>query len=208
MHNVEIEYDRLLTIGCPPSDITEHLPTLKLYAEECAHVTEMGVRSVVSSYAFAMAKPKTYIAIDFVHPSMFGPETNKRLEDISDYCKIHDTKYKFILGDTTKITIDETDLLFIDTLHCYGHLTKELNLHTNKVKKYMIFHDTDKITYGYVDDRTISNPHIPPDSSLYVEGKVGLVAAIVDFLSEHPEWQIHKIYNNCSGITILKRVDV
>ncbi len=34
------------------SDINEHLPTLKRYAEKCDHITEMGVRSVVSTWAF------------------------------------------------------------------------------------------------------------------------------------------------------------
>ena len=37
-----------------PSDINEHLPTLKKYAEECEHITEMGVRWVVSTYALLM----------------------------------------------------------------------------------------------------------------------------------------------------------
>jgi hypothetical protein len=37
------------------SDINEHLPTLYKYATECEHITECGVRAVVSSYAFAIA---------------------------------------------------------------------------------------------------------------------------------------------------------
>ena len=41
-----------------PSDINEHLPTLKKYSEECEHITEMGVRWVVSTFAFLMGKPK------------------------------------------------------------------------------------------------------------------------------------------------------
>lgn len=206
MHNVELEYNKLIATACPPSDISEHLPTLKAYAEDCEHVTEMGVRTVVSSYAFAVAKPKTYVSIDFVHPSEFGSEVANRLNDISDYCSKNDINFTFIVGDTTKITIQPTDLLFIDTLHCYGQLTKELKLHADKVKKYLIFHDTDQLTYGFTDDYTISNPNILPDPSLYVEGKVGLVAAINDFLNEHPEWKMHKIYSNCCGITVLKRV--
>jgi hypothetical protein len=37
-----------------PSDINEHLPVLKSYSEKCNHITECGVRAVVSSYAFAL----------------------------------------------------------------------------------------------------------------------------------------------------------
>lgn len=43
-----------------PSDINEHLPTLKKYAEECDHITEMGVRGIVSTYALLMGKPKKW----------------------------------------------------------------------------------------------------------------------------------------------------
>ena len=47
-----------------PSDINEHLPTLKKYAKECEHITEMGVRWVVSTYALLMGKPKKLISYD------------------------------------------------------------------------------------------------------------------------------------------------
>jgi len=47
-----------------PSDINEHLPTLKKYAEECSHITEMGVRWVVSTYGLLMGKPKKMISYD------------------------------------------------------------------------------------------------------------------------------------------------
>ena len=33
------------------SDINEHIPTLLKYAEECDHITEMGVRKGVSLWA-------------------------------------------------------------------------------------------------------------------------------------------------------------
>ena len=34
------------------SDINEHLPTLHDYASKCESVLELGVRGVISSYAF------------------------------------------------------------------------------------------------------------------------------------------------------------
>ena len=34
------------------SDINEHLPVLKEYAQKCETITEMGVRAVVSTWAF------------------------------------------------------------------------------------------------------------------------------------------------------------
>ena len=41
MNNIEIMFNNLKST---PSDINEHLPTLLRYAQECDHITEMGVR--------------------------------------------------------------------------------------------------------------------------------------------------------------------
>jgi hypothetical protein len=60
MNNIEILFNNLKST---PSDINEHLPTLLRYAQECDHITEMGVRWVVSTYAFVVASPKKIISI-------------------------------------------------------------------------------------------------------------------------------------------------
>ena len=57
---LEEYYDTLCNRG---SDINEHLPTLKKYSEECDHITEMGVRWLVSTFAFLMGKPKKLVSI-------------------------------------------------------------------------------------------------------------------------------------------------
>ena len=48
MNSLETKYVNLCNTH---SDINEHLPTLKEYAQECNSVFETGVREVVSSYA-------------------------------------------------------------------------------------------------------------------------------------------------------------
>ncbi len=53
---------------------------------------------------------------------------------------------KYITANVLETEIDETDLLFIDTWHCYDQLFAELTKHAPKVKKYIAFHDTQ--TYG------------------------------------------------------------
>ena len=50
MSVIEQKYKQRCTT---PSDINEHLPVLRDYASKCTHITETGVRSAVSSYAFA-----------------------------------------------------------------------------------------------------------------------------------------------------------
>ena len=72
------------------SDINEHLPVLREYAEKCDTITEMGVRFVVSTYAFAIANPKKIVSIDIIHPNdyteRYGVSSSYRLKEIEDHC--------------------------------------------------------------------------------------------------------------------------
>jgi hypothetical protein len=161
------------------SDINEHLPTLKNYSDDCDHITEMGVRDIVSTWAFLMGNPKKLISYDI-------NQINESI--IRDSLIDTNIEFNFILGDTTKIEIEETDLLFIDTLHNYEQLKIELKLHGNKSKKYIIFHDT--TLFG---ERNETNQGI------------GLNPAINEFIEENSHWVKHEVYTNCCGLTILKR---
>ena len=58
------------------SDINEHLITLKKYTEECDTVVEMGVRSIVSTWAFLAGNPKKLISLDLHNPAKFGGNGN------------------------------------------------------------------------------------------------------------------------------------
>jgi len=173
-----------------PSDINEHLYTLHELAKECNHITEMGVRNVVSTLAFMLRDPKKLIGIDL--------HTNENVEN----AKLLYPKWEFIQADTTKIKIKETDLLFIDTLHIYSQLKKELNLHSGQVKKYIVLHDT--TTYGFTDEPTSwQTPEIM--ENYIIENNKGLQPAIIEFLNNNEEWYIYKEYVNNNGLTILKR---
>ena len=81
------------TFCAKKSDINEHLPVLKKYADHCDHITEMGVRSVVSTFAFILAKPKKLISIDLFHPAQYGD--NYRLDLISTYAKDNNIDFVF-----------------------------------------------------------------------------------------------------------------
>ncbi len=178
-----------------PSDINEHLPVLKEYAEKCEHVTEMGVRYVVSTFALVLAKPKNLISIDLFHPSHYGD--NGRLYIIQNYAKENNINFNFKLGDTLKIDIEPTDLLFIDTLHVYGQLKAELHKHSKNVKKYLIFHDT--TTFAEKDEgHYYQTPNL--DNS-----KVGLWPAIEEFLEDNKDWELLERKTNNNGLTILHK---
>jgi hypothetical protein len=167
-----------------PSDINEHLPTLKRYAEECDHITEMGVRWVVSTFAFMMGKPKTLTSIDIDPLENWGIST----ENLTSIANEIGIDFKFKLANTLELEIEETDLLFLDTDHTYNQVKGELSLHGNKSKKYIIFHDTTSFEFKGMNGDTI-----------------GIWPAIEEFLSENPHWSVHERFTNNNGLTILKR---
>lgn len=167
------------------SDINEHLPTLKKYAEECDTVVELGTGQTVSTWAFLAAKPSTFITVDILHPSERGIDFNQ----ILNAAETEGINFKFLLEDSRKAELPECDLLFIDTLHNYDTVKEELNAHHSKVKKYIIFHDT--IAFGNRDE--------------FGDGP-GLCPAIAEFLKDHSDWKEKETYTNNNGLTILHRI--
>lgn len=158
------------------SDINEHLPVLKKYSEQCESIVEMGVRSIVSTWAFLAAKPKKMISIDIIHPSFY----NADLDEVIKLCQLEGIDFKFIQQSTLDIVIDETDLLFIDTDHTYKQLKSELYLHGNKSRKFIIMHDT----------------KVCPE----------MLPAIDEFLKDNKHWVFKEILRNNNGLTILERI--
>lgn len=178
------------------SDINEHFPTLRRYTEKCESVVEMGVRWIVSTYAFLAGRPKIMLSIDIQDPITWGVKMDSVLEAAAEI----NCDYKFYKVNVLEIEIPEVDLLFIDTWHSYGQLSAELKLHNSKVKKYIILHDTE--TYKFSNENSYSDWGWRSD---YGE-KQGLQPAIDEFLEEHPEWLLHEKFANNNGLTILKRL--
>ena len=165
-----------------PSDINEHLETIKRYASDCEHITEMGVRWVVSTWALLAAKPKRLVSIDIVQCAIQEAATAAQAEGID---------FEFVVADTSKpqLNIETTDLLFIDTWHVYDQLKKEFQLHADKVRKYIVLHDT--TTFGEVGE---SGAH------------KGLWLAVEEFLAENQNWILKERFTHNNGLTVLERV--
>jgi hypothetical protein len=169
------------------NDINEHLPVLKKYAQDCDVVVEAGVRSVVSTWAFLAGKPKELISVDIVHPSSYinHDPSGCNIELVEQLANENDISFRFILGSTLEIEIPECDLFFIDTLHNYSQLKKELELHSHKAKKYIILHDTE----SFKDKGETNNED-------------GIGKALDEFLAEG-NWVIKERLTNNNGLTIL-----
>jgi hypothetical protein len=176
-----------------PGDIHEHMETIYKHALECDHITEMGVRHVVTTWAFLLARPKKLVSYD--------AESCPNVERAKQLAPTYGVDFEFNIRDTgnPNTVITPTDLLFLDTWHIYEQLKQELMLHGDYARKYIIMHDT--TLYG--DNRAVENYdcYVKPGP----EGK-GLWPAITEFLEENKNWVITHRYENCNGLTILKRI--
>ena len=80
--------------------------------------------------------------------------------------------------------------MFIDTLHTYEQVITELKMHSNKVRKYILFHDTSPIPSS--------------KKSFIVEKEVN--KAIDEFLVTNKDWILKQRFTNNHGLTVLERI--
>lgn len=186
-----------------PSDINEHVRTIRNYAKECESVLELGIRGVVSTWGSLVglsennSKKKIYVGVDI------DPVDPHKLKELKKLSKRTGINYTFIHQDDMLVKPIKTDLLFIDTLHTYSHLMYELEKFSPMTEKYIICHDTSagfETTdwIGYKGNRSEYPAHISRE-------KRGLWPAVLDFLATHPEWELLERYQNNNGLTVLKR---
>jgi len=190
------------------SDIHEHCPTLAKYAQECAHVTEAGVRSAVSSWALlyglvaSSQTEKRHIGIDLSYHANIGA--------VARLATQLGVTYTFLEGNDLAVPLEETDLFFIDTWHVYGHLRRELAKFAPLTRKYIIMHDTtvDAVRGESLRESYLHDIDAEVASSGYPREEIerGLWPAVTEFLEQHPEWKLLERFTNCNGLTVLQRV--
>ena len=172
---------RYMSLRDTASDFNEHMPILRSYAERVKLVTEFGAGR--SSWALLYAHPQRLRCYDI----------NPRRTEILDLVSLGHAigiDVDFVVGNTLEIEIEPTDLLFIDSLHTYTHLTQELDRHASKVSHYILLHDTE--TFGQMGE----------------DGKQpGLMGAVEDFLAKDTRWRMCDRLKNNNGLTILERVE-
>jgi hypothetical protein len=164
-----------------PSDINENVHLLNDLAQHCETITEMGVRTGVSTRAF-LYSPARLISYDI--------QLNENVARLFELARQAGRDVRYVQADVLKIEIEPTDLLFIDTLHTYGQLSQELRLHAQQARRYIAFHDTH--TFGLVGEDG--------------RDRRGLLSAVIEFVMRNPEWRFHTYRTNNNGLTILERV--
>lgn len=172
------EHQRLRDL---PSDIHEHLDTLSVLAGRVEHVTEFGVRDVVSTIGLLCGRPRAMVSYDTYR--------SPRVPWLINLCHHAGADWTFREEDVLDAEPVETDLLFIDTLHTYAQLTAELERHSGGVSTYIVLHDT--TTFG---DR--GEDGTTP----------GIWRATEQFLASHGHWSLRARFTNNNGLTVLERV--
>jgi len=103
----------------------------------CYSYTEFGINQGATLAAAMLENPKTVRAYDI----RFGWYT-QAADLFGQYAAEHSIDYEATECDTLDCVIDPVDVLYIDTLHKYDHLSKELAIHGDKVSRFIVFHDT------------------------------------------------------------------
>jgi hypothetical protein len=189
-----------------PSDINEHLETLYNYTKQCSSVIELGVREIVSTWAFIKG-----LAEVEGEKRLYSVDIDK-CENINAVIQIADAvgvKMTFHHEDSSKVELPRADLLFIDTLHVYGHLRRELEHHHHRAKKFIVMHDTEGDAIFGEAIRSNWNLLTTMKKTGYSFEDIthGLLRAIYEFLHNHPEWRIEYIALNNNGLMVLRRID-
>jgi len=143
------------------------------YASKVDSIVEFGVYTGLSTTAFLSGAPRKLTSYDITDTNLTV------LDELYAHARQHNIDFKFQIGNSLEVEIEECDLLFIDTVHKKSHCAAELTRHADKVKKYIIFHDTTAFP--------------------------GVFQAAVDFLIGNQSWHIVEHCNIDSGLLILKK---
>src|SRR3990167_7996416 len=168
---IEEKYQQLCDT---PSDINEHLPTINKYACLCNSIVELGVRGMVSTWALLAGLPLEMVSVDIVDPIEHRGNTNETKEMAIE----EGIYWKFTKESSLNFKLKRTELLFIDTIHTYEQLIKELKLHAPRTTKYIIMHDT----------------NFPE-----------MQKAIQEFLTNNNDWKVKETLTILTGLTVLQR---
>ena len=178
-----------------PSDINEHLSTLRRYGGLHRSVAYIGPVETAAAMAFMLSGIKQ---LTVIHPIA-------NVNPITVIAKRLGVEYTFIQADNLRIDLN-SDIVFIDGWHIYGQVKRELARHQINAK-CIILHDTTVDAEIGESVRCKMDIGKQVKESGYLIGEImrGIWPAVAEFLTEHPEWKLEKRLTNNNGLTILIR---
>lgn len=159
--------------GAGHKDMLPHMEQIRDLAALCSHCTEFGVRTGQSTVAIlAGLNGRGPLHSYDVNP----PEFQLACEN-----------WHFHKGRTNEITaMEETDLLFVDTIHHADQVRAELNVAEPVVKRFIVFHDV--IVNGWAGEN--SQP--------------GILNAIFEFMAGK-NWRVREFHPSNWGLLVIER---
>jgi len=159
-------------------DLDEHLYYLKDLADKVEHVTAFEKRRE-SSVAFATSGAKTYVS--------YQKENDPLLQQLKQLSPLD---YQLHMGvDSLSLgQIEETDLLFIDSVHSGPRVKAELDRHGPRVRRFIVFRGTE--SFGAQAEGT---------------NEPGLFSGIEAWMGDHPEWFLADLRRNQYGMLTISK---
>jgi len=146
--------------------------------KNCDSYKELGTHQGASAAAACLTNPKRVELVDKTLEKF-----NRSRHLFVDYCRENNITLKtYEMSSIDPKCAGPVDLLLIDSLHTADHLAKELKLHAQYTRKYIVCHDT-SILHGRAND------------SLY--------QMLVSFTSGITPWEITERETRNVGYTVL-----
>lgn len=164
-----------------------HMDTLRALAEECDTAVEFGVRRCNSTIALLAGGAILY-SLDIDWPDKYAAIREKVQEAAGE---------NWIQVPVSSIACEpyHCDLMLHDSLHNYEHVSKELRIHADTTKKFLVFHDT--VSHGYCGQSASCGPA--------VENVKGIIPAIEELLERDSTWQVKSHDEHSAGLMVLER---
>ncbi len=173
--------------------MTVHLPRLRALAEGLPLAVEFGVKRGASSSALLLGAAHV-ISYDVV-------ETREALR----LKQAAGDRWSYRLQSTLTAVVPACDLLFVDSLHTYDQVDRELTRHADYVRRYLVFHDV--LTFGSVGAKGETGAQL----WTYRAGEsvpqvaLGIRPAIDALMIRDRSWQIVASYTDSHGLLVLER---
>ena len=191
-----------------PSDFNEHCYTLENYAKKSSRILSCSYRNNLAGYAFLKGlldnldtNVRELICLDKYDYDT--TDIKRRLGNLP-------ITYRFIQGNILEhVPENKLDIVFIDTLHVYGQLKRELNHFAEYLEPGGIFilHDTTVDAEQGEAIRTQMNISELQKSTGFSEEELtkGLQPAIDEFLTNNNDFFLEHRYTHNHGLTILRK---
>ena len=171
-------FEQILKAGGP---LAPYLFTLATLARDCEHLTEFGIHGGESTIAFLHG-----LSNKNAHLRSYHPERIPLIEQLAQHTLNTDWRYHWA-EPTSLESIEETDLLLLNTRPIHSQLQRELSLHAGHVRRFLVIPHTERFAETGAD----SGP--------------GLTRVLLDWVTRQPEWKIEACSLEHGGLTVLKR---